>query len=50
MKSNLKKKVFTLRLSTELKKQLTEEAEKLGMTVNGLIIMKILNTSKKEDM
>lgn len=38
---------LTLRVSNDMKEQLIQEAEKVGMTVNSLIIMKILNSEKK---
>lgn len=38
---------LTLRVSNNMKEQLIQEAEKVGMTVNSLIIMKILNSEKK---
>lgn len=35
---------LTLRVTAEMKEQLIQEAQKVGMTVNSLIIMKILNS------
>ncbi|MEV2909255.1 Arc family DNA-binding protein [Paenibacillus larvae] len=39
---------LTLRVTEEMKEQLIQEAEKVGMSVNSLIIMKILNSQKNE--
>ena len=43
------KRRITLRLPGDLKIQLLKEADRLGLTLNALIIMKILNFQNVKD-